>query len=62
MGRGRTAVAAGLLAAAVLYVAFSWLLTPLMPTGTVLGYVFGFWAIPTYAILALAVFGWRAAG
>ena len=58
IGRGPAAALSGVLAAALTYVAFSWLFTPLVLTGGPLAFVFGFWAIPFYAILALAAFAW----
>jgi hypothetical protein len=58
MGRGPAAVASGVLAAALTYVAFSWLFTPHLLTGGPFAFVFGFWAIPFCAILAIAAFGW----
>ncbi len=61
MGRGAAPVAATVLGAALTYVACSWLLTPLVLTGGVFALVFGFWAIPVYAILAVAAFGWAVA-
>lgn len=60
IGRGPTVVASCVVGAAVFYLAFSWLFTPLVLTGGVLALLFGFWAIPTYAIVALAIFGWAA--
>ena len=60
IGRGRVTVAIWVLGAAVLYIAFSWLLTPVVLAGGVFALVFGLWAIPAYAILALAAFGWSA--
>jgi len=58
MGRGPGAVTGCLFGAAVLYVAFSWLFTPLVLTGVPFSFLFGFWAIPVYSILAVAAFVW----
>jgi hypothetical protein len=58
MGRGLAVTAACVLAAGLMYLAFSWLFTPLVLTGSAFSLVFGFWAIPVYAILALVAFGW----
>jgi hypothetical protein len=60
MDRGPVAVTSCLLGAAFVYLACSWLFTPLV-TGGAFSFVFGFWAIPAYAILALAAFGWAVA-
>ena len=46
MDRDPMVVAAWLLAAAVFYLACSWLLTPLVRVGGVFAVVLGFWAIP----------------
>jgi hypothetical protein len=58
MDRGPVAVTSCLLGAAFIYLACSWVFTPLVLTGGAFSLVFGFWAIPAYAILALAAFGW----
>lgn len=60
MGRGRITVGLCVLGAAVMYVLFSWLLTPLVLSGGVLALLFGFWAMPVYAVVAPAAFGWAA--
>ena len=61
MGRGPVAVTSCLLGAAFIYLACSWLFTPLVLSGGAFSFVFGFWAIPVYATLALAAFGWAVA-
>lgn len=58
MGRGPAITASCVFAAALTYVAFSWLFTPLVLIGGGFSLGFGFWAIPVYAILALAAFVW----
>jgi hypothetical protein len=56
MGRGWPIVTAGLVVALATYVSFSWMLTDLMFQGGIFSLVFGAWAIPTYAIAALAAY------
>jgi hypothetical protein len=58
MGRGKKAVSASLMAATLLYLAFSWLLTPFVSYGGVWGAVFGSWGILLYAIASVGAFGW----
>ncbi len=59
MGMGRSRVTAGacLFGAAVIYLLFSWLLTPLEFDSGLLALLFGFWAIPSYALIGLIAFG-----
>ena len=57
MGR-RPMVVASRTFAAVVYLAFSWLLTPLVLSGGLLGVVFGAWGIPFYLLAVIAAFGW----
>lgn len=56
MGRSRQTVGACLIGAVVIYVVFSWLLTPLVLRGGMLALLFGFWAIPLYGVLAAFAF------
>jgi hypothetical protein len=58
MGRGKTTVGACLIGATLLYVAFSWLLTPVASSGGIWSAVFGSWGILLYAILSMVAFGW----
>lgn len=58
MDRDPMLVAAWLLAAAVFYLACSWLLTPLVRVGGVFAVVLGLWAIPMYFGVAFAALGW----
>lgn len=58
MGRGRITVGACLLGAALLYIAFSWFLTPLVSTGGILSTVLSGWGILLYIVVAIAAFGW----
>jgi hypothetical protein len=61
IGRGAKATVVFLAAGVAVYVAGSWVLTPLEFGGGLLAWLFGGWAIATYAVLALLVFGWTAA-
>ncbi len=61
MGRGGMVVAGCLVAAAALYVVFSWLLTPLVFAGGPLAVIFGAWGIPAYLVFAIAGFSWSLA-
>jgi hypothetical protein len=56
MDRGWPIVTAGLVVALATYVSFSWMLTDLMFQGGIFAFIFGAWAIPTYAIAALAAY------
>lgn len=56
MGRGAAAVAGSLLAAVLLYSAFSWLFYASVAGAFPL--LFSAWAIPFYALLGLAAFVW----
>lgn len=58
MGRGPFVVAGCLVGAGLLYLACSWLLTDLVLRGGIYALLFGAWAIPTYAVLAVAAFFW----
>ena len=57
-GRGPLAVGASMVGAALLYLAFSWLFTPLVLSGGIFALLFGAWAIPVYGLLAVAAFVW----
>ena len=61
VGRGWPAVLVAISASLAIYFACSWLLTPLEFEGGLLAWLFDFWAIPLYAVLALASFGVAAA-
>ncbi len=61
MGRGPIAIVGLLVGAALLYLAFSWLFTPLVLMGGPFPFLFGAWAIPVYAILGLVAFLWAIA-
>ena len=56
MGRGLAAVAGSLLAAALIYAAFSWLFYSSAAGAFPL--LFSAWAIPFYAVLGLTAFVW----
>ena len=56
MGRGHRTVGSCVLGAALAYLLFSWLLTPLVLNGGVLAILFGFWAMPLYVAIAVISF------
>jgi hypothetical protein len=58
MDRGWLLTAAALVAAIAAYVACSWMLTVLVFQGGIFQLIFGAWAIPVYALAALAAYGW----
>jgi len=60
LDRNPMVVAAWLLAAGILCLACSWLLTPLVLVGGVFAVVLGFWAVPLYFVVAVAALGWSA--
>ena len=55
-GRGALGVINALIAAAIVYFMCSWLLSSLVLQGGVFSWLFGAWAIPLYALLALAAY------
>lgn len=58
LGRGPLIVAGNLVAAGLLYLVCSWLLTDLVLRGGIYADLFGAWAIPSYGVLAVAAFAW----
>lgn len=59
-GRGPAVLGASMIGSVLVYLAFSWWLTPLLFFGGVFSIVFGSWGITFYALLAIGAFGWAA--
>lgn len=62
LGRGRLVVLLAVVTAAGVYVACSWLLTGRVVEGKLPAWLFGAWAIPFDALLALGAFGLAVGG